>query len=87
MAQAIRSSGYSRPLAAREAQRATSLDPHLADVLRMLARLMLADGRRGEALLLLDSASRLHANTPAGREAHAAAEALRRELEALYGDP
>ena len=87
IAQAIRSSSYSRPLAAREAQRATSLDPHLADVSRMIARLMLADGRRGEALLLLDSASRLYGNTPSGREAHAAAEALARELEALYGDP
>jgi hypothetical protein len=87
IAQAIRSSGYSRPLAARKAQRATSLDPHLADVSRMLARLMLADGRRGEALLLLDSASRLYGNTPAGREARAAAKALTRELEALYGDP
>jgi len=53
----------------------------------MLARLMLADGRRGEALLLLDSATRLYGNTPSGREAHAAAEALARELRALYGDP
>jgi tetratricopeptide (TPR) repeat protein len=85
--QAIRSSAYSRPLAAREARRAKSLDPHLADVSRMLARLMLADGRRGEALLLLDSAARLYGNTPAGREARAAAEALARELEALYGEP
>ena len=87
IAQAIRSSSYSRPLAARKAQRATSLDPHLADVSRMLARLMLADGRRGEALLLLDSAARLYGNTSDGREAHAAAEALARELEALYGEP
>ncbi len=87
IAQAIRSSSYSRPLAAREAQRATSLDPHLADVSRTLARLMLADGRRGEALLLLDSAARLYGNTAEGREAHAAAKALARELEALYGDP
>jgi tetratricopeptide (TPR) repeat protein len=87
IAQAIRSSAYSRPLAAREARRATHLDPHLADVSRMLARLMLADGRRGEALLLLDSAARLYGNTSKGREARAAAEALARELEALYGEP
>jgi tetratricopeptide (TPR) repeat protein len=87
IAQALRSSTYSRPLAARKARRATRLDPHLADVSRMLARLMLADGRRGEALLLLDSAARLYGNTPRGREARAATEALARELEALYGEP
>jgi tetratricopeptide (TPR) repeat protein len=87
IAQAMRSSAYSRPLAAREARSATRLDPHLGDVSRMLARLMLADGRRGEALLLLDSAARLHGNTQKGREARSAAEELARELEALHGDP
>jgi len=85
--QAFRSSAYSRPLAARKARRATRLDPHLADVSLMLARLMLADGRRGEALLLLDSAARLYGNTPDGRRARAAAEALARELEARYDEP
>ncbi len=85
--QAIRSSAYSRPLAARKARRATRLDPHLADVSRMLARLMLANGRRGEALLLLDSAARLYGNTSEGREARAASEALARELEAPPGAP
>jgi len=87
IAQAIRSSAYSRPLAARKAKRATRLDPHMADVSRMLARLMLADGRRGEALLLLDSAARLYGNTPKGHEARGAAETLARELEALHGAP
>jgi hypothetical protein len=85
--QAIRSSSYSRPLAAREARRAKRLDSHLADVSRMLARLMLADGRRGEALLLLDSAARFYGHTPEGREARAAATALARELEGLHGEP
>ena len=87
IAQAIRSGAYSRPLAAREARRAKRLDPHLADVSRMLARLMLADGRRAEALLLLDSAARFYGNTPEGREARAATEALAQELEALHGKP
>ena len=53
----------------------------------MLARLMLADGRRAEALLLLDAAARLYGNTPKGRAARAAADALARKLEALYGEP
>ena len=63
------------------------MDPHLADVSGMLARLMLADGRRGEALLLLDSAARLYGNTSKGRAARAAAEALARELKGLHGEP
>ena len=81
IAQALQSRDHSRVLAAREASRATRLDPHLADVSHLLARLLLAEGRNGEALLLLDSAARLYGNTARGRRARAEATALARRLE------
>ncbi len=84
--QALQSRDRSRVLAAREVRRATELDPHLADVSFVLARILLADGRRGEALLLFDSAARLAGNTEKGRRARAEASALQRSLEADYAE-
>lgn len=83
--QALQAREQSRYVAAREARKATQLDPHLADVSRTLAHLMLADRRRGEALLLLDSAARLYgSDTRQGRETRAETESLRKELEREY---
>jgi hypothetical protein len=87
MADAFEARGRSRYVAAREAERAMRLDPQLADVSRVLARLMLADQRRAEALLLFDLAARLYGrDTRMGRVASAEAKALERQMERLYGD-
>ena len=86
IADALEAREASRYSAARRARRAMSLDPHLADVSTMLARLMLADARRAEALALLDLAAQLYGrNTARGRAAAAEAAALAREMERLYG--
>lgn len=72
----------SRYLAAQRARRARALDPHLADVAGMLARLMLADERRAEALLLFDLTAKLYGRrTPEGRRAEAAGRDLAAEME------
>jgi tetratricopeptide (TPR) repeat protein len=87
IAEALEASGRSRVLAAREVRRATGLDSHLAEVASTLARLLLLDGRRGEALLMLDAAARLYQEPGPAREARARADALARALEAEYGAP
>jgi tetratricopeptide (TPR) repeat protein len=72
--------------ARRRAREATELDPHLADVSVFLSRLLFLRGRRAESMMLLDLAARLYGPGSApGRAAEAAARALERELEALYG--
>jgi tetratricopeptide (TPR) repeat protein len=77
---------HSRYMARREARRATELDPHLADVARMLARLMLADERRAEALMLFELAADLYGRqTTRGRAAWAEARALQSAMEERYG--
>jgi hypothetical protein len=48
---------------------------------------MLADGRRGVALLLLDAAARLHGNTEKGRRARIQARTLARVLEHEQSEP
>jgi len=87
IAQAVRTRDASRALAAREASRAKALDRHLADVATVVARFLLADGRRAEAMLLLDSAARFHGGSAAGRRARAEADALAAALAAEHGAP
>jgi tetratricopeptide (TPR) repeat protein len=60
---------------------AESRDAHLADVSRMVAALMLSDGRRVEALSLLETAAQLYGpEVQRGRETAEHAEALRRAM-------
>jgi hypothetical protein len=62
-------------------QQATQLDPHLADIARLVAALMIADGRRTEAVALLELSSRLYGQfSPRG---HETAEQARRLSSAL----
>jgi tetratricopeptide (TPR) repeat protein len=68
----------SRYHAAREAQRLATLDPHLGDVSRFVAVLLWEEGRRVEAVALLETASRLYgARSRLGRETLEQADALR----------
>jgi len=61
---------------------ATYLDTHLADVARLVAALMLADGQRVEALRLLDLSSQLYGpSTPRGQAVAEKANRLRESLE------
>ncbi len=61
---------------------ATHLDTHLADVARLVAALMLADGQRVEALRLLDLSSQLYGpSTPRGQAVAEKASRLRGSLE------
>jgi hypothetical protein len=74
--------GKSAGRAAKQVWRATRLDPHLADVARLVAVLTLADGRRTEALLLLKLSSQLYGeSSPRGRETAEQAHQLSRALE------
>ena len=75
----------SRYQAADEARVAVGMDAHLADVLDLVAKLLRADRRPAEALILLDAAARLYgSDTARGRETSAAAESLRRWLMGVY---
>jgi hypothetical protein len=66
----------------RRVQQATQLDPHLADVARLVAVLMIADGRRSEALPLLKLSSQLYGETnPRGREVAEEARLLENALD------
>jgi len=68
----------SRYHAAREAQRLATLDPHLGDVSRFVAALLWEEGRRVEAVALLETAARLYGTrTRRGRETREQADALR----------
>lgn len=68
---------------ARELRGVTALDPHLGDVSRFLARLLDHEGRRAEAIVMLDLAGRLYGpETPQGRETIGRADLLRRSLRA-----
>lgn len=68
----------SRYHAAREAKRLATLDPHLGDVSRFVAVLLWEEGRRVEAVALLETASRLYgARSRRGRETLNQADALR----------
>ena len=73
--------GHSAGRAAHRMRRATQLDPHLADVARLVAVLMLADGRRAEALQLLELSSQLYGESSLrGRETTEQADLLRSAL-------
>lgn len=84
LGEALAKSRESRFVGRRYAKLAKQLDPHLADVSRMLAGMLLAVERRVEALVLLERAAWLYGNTEKGRETAAAARDLRRALEKLY---
>ncbi len=87
IAEAIQAGRLSRYQQRRTAREATRLDPHLGDVSRMLARLLLADGRRVEALFLLETAVELYGRrSPRGEASFEDSEALRRALDERYGD-
>jgi tetratricopeptide (TPR) repeat protein len=78
----------SHPSSAAQAGRVTVPDPHLADVSRIVAVLMLSDGRRVEALSLLETAAELYGRgTKRGRETAEHAEALRQSLLEQSGQP
>jgi len=73
----------SRYIAARKAREATALDPHLADVARLLAILLVEQGRVAEAANLLEVEARLRGPGSArGRAAARKATALRSTLPA-----
>jgi hypothetical protein len=79
---ALRGAGESAGRAAKQVQRATQLDPHLADVARLVAVLTLADGRRADALALLKLSSQLYGeSSPRGRETAEQARQLSHALE------
>jgi tetratricopeptide (TPR) repeat protein len=81
----LRDETLSRYHAAREAERVTTLDPHLGDVASFLAALLWHDGRRVQAVHFLEVAARLHgAQTARGRHIQVQAEGLRRRLKAEY---
>ncbi|MDJ0849445.1 MAG: tetratricopeptide repeat protein [Myxococcota bacterium] len=81
LADAMRRGRESRVSGRRQARRATRLDPHLADVGLFLARLLVADGRRVEAMMLLDLAAQLYGpRTARGQSAAAAARRLEAHL-------
>ncbi len=71
----------SRYVAARKARDAAALDPHLADVSRLVARLLLEQERVADAVRMLELESRLRgAKSARGRAAAREAKALRRSL-------
>jgi tetratricopeptide (TPR) repeat protein len=81
LAEAEQTSSLSRYQAAVEVREAIELDDHLADVLRTLAALKLADERMAEAIGLLEVAEHLYGpDSPRGRELRRNAEHLRAEL-------
>ena len=87
IADALQAGRLSRYQKQREAREATRLDPHLGDVSLMLARLLLADERRVEALFLLETAVALYGRHSARGEAtFHESEALRRALVERYLD-
>ncbi|MFQ5416695.1 MAG: hypothetical protein ACE5FL_06560 [Myxococcota bacterium] len=70
-----------RRMDAAETREGVLSDPHLADVARVVAVLMLSDGRRGEALELFDAAARLYpAGSARARETAGHARSLRRAM-------
>jgi len=72
--------------AAPRLRRVEKLDSHLADASRIVAALMLSDGRRVEALSLLETAAQLYGpDAKRGRETAEHAEALRRALSEQRG--
>jgi tetratricopeptide (TPR) repeat protein len=77
IAQAMEARQESRFLAARQAREAGKLDPHLGDVSRFLAVLLLRDGQPEPAAFLLRNAARLYGPQSArGRAALAQARAV-----------
>jgi Tfp pilus assembly protein PilF len=73
--QALEAAQHSRYAAASRARQAGELDPHLADVAEFVARLMLRQGRRAEAVALLGVAANLHGpQTKEGRRLRAEAD-------------
>jgi tetratricopeptide (TPR) repeat protein len=74
----------SRFSARRAVLQATRLDPDLADLSRVMAQMLLAVGRRVDALVLLEMSAQLDGNTAEGRSTAAMARDLRRALEDLY---
>jgi tetratricopeptide (TPR) repeat protein len=85
IAEAIQAGKLSRHQQRRERREATRLDPHLGDVSRRLAWLMLADGRRVEALFLLETAVQLYGRRSVrGKATFEESEALRKALVERY---
>ncbi len=79
---------YSRARAAAMARRAKVLDPHLADVSRFVARLLLRDGRPIQGIYMLESAARLYGlQTRRGREVERRARRLRAVHLGVNGPP
>lgn len=77
MAEAVESMEESRFLAARQARAAGALDDHLGDVSMLMARLMLRQDRRADAVRYLDTAAALYGPRSArGQEARQRADAL-----------
>jgi tetratricopeptide (TPR) repeat protein len=70
------------PDAGATARHATAMDPHLADAAGLLAVLLLADARDGDAASLLDLAAKLYGDSPRAAELSAQALTLRARLEA-----
>jgi hypothetical protein len=86
IAEAIQAGKLSRYQQRRETREATRLDPHLGDVSRRLAWLMLADERRVEALFLLETAVQLYGRRSVrGKATFEESEALRQALVERYG--
>ncbi len=88
MAEALERYRASGVPARRRVQAATRLDPHLADVSVFLAQLLVADGRRAEAMMLLDLAAQLYGpRSGRGRAVAASARSLERAVERDLGIP
>jgi hypothetical protein len=86
ISEVVKEREQSRYAGRRRAQQIEHFDPHLADVARFLAVLMLSDGRRYEALVLFETASQLYGPTTAhGRQSGRLADVLRAELVEKYG--
>ena len=71
---------------ARKARQSRVLDPHLADVLITVSKLLRRDGRPAESLPLMEAAAELYgAGTPRQREVRREAQRLREHLVRAYG--
>ena len=87
IAEAVQAGRLSRERQRRKARQAARLDPHLGDISRMLARLMVADGRNVEAIFLFDTAVELYGRRSLrGQASFEESELLRQALVERYED-
>ena len=85
-AEAMEQVPNSRYVARKKWIEATRLDPHLADVSRVVAQMMVSQGRGAEALHLIEIAASLYGtNTPRGKRMMRWADGLESQLERAYG--